>query len=54
MVPQIRGIIMDSLLKLALIFASIAFVMYIAIWVYRRPQRKIAKEIEEGWKKNTL
>lgn len=43
-----------AFLKFALLLVSIALLMMLAIWIYRRPQRKLAKKIEEDWENDPL
>lgn len=43
-----------AILKLVLLLISFALLMKIAIWIHRRPQRKLAKKIEEDWENDPL
>lgn len=43
-----------TVLKLAIFLIAIALLMKLAIWIYRRPQRKLAKLIDEAWENDPL
>lgn len=45
---------MDSMLKLVLMFSVIAGIEALAIWLYRWPQRKMAKAIAEAQENDPL
>lgn len=43
-----------TVFKLVLFFIAIALLMKFAIWIYRRPQRKLAKQLDEAWENDPL
>lgn len=49
-----KGVSKMAFLKFALLLVSAALLMMLAMWIYRWPQRKLTKKIEEDWEKDPL